>query len=263
MFGPSPVLEAARRDIDGPIGPADIARAAALPPRTAWEHCALGRSLLRSGDLAAAAEEFERAVDRQPDDLWSNFYRGVCAYRLGRHEDAVNAFSICVTLAPETPECYYNRARARERLGQSERALRDYDRALQLAPTSAAFALDRGLLHYHEGRLDEAADDLRRARAHGADPAMIRHHLALVDLARKDRTSAPGRPRRPRRHDPALAGSHSHEGQSSVLSWWDPSGARTRIERGRTGAGLSGSEPEAGRLPETPDERHFFSSDRA
>ena len=202
MFGPSSVLEAARRDHAGPLGLADLARTAArraagLPPRTAWEHCALGRSLLRSGDLAAAAEEFERAVDRQPKDLWSNFYQGVCAYRLRRHEDAVNAFSICVTLAPETPECYYNRAKARERLGQSERALRDYDHALQLAPTSAAFALDRGLLHYNEGRLDEAADDLQRARAHGADPAMIRHHLALVDLARKDRASAPGQPAAP------------------------------------------------------------------
>ena len=202
MSGPSSVLEAARREIAGPLGRADLARtasrgAAGLPPGTAWEHCALGRSLLRSGDLAAAAEEFERAVDRQPKDLWSHFYRGVCAYRLRRHEDAVNAFSICVALAPETPECYYNRAKARERLGQSERALRDYDHALELAPTSAAFALDRGLLHYNEGRLDEAADDLQRARAHGADPATIRHHLALVDLARKDYASAPGQPAAP------------------------------------------------------------------
>src|SRR4029079_11828835 len=105
-FGPSPVLAAARRDIDGPIGPPDIAHAAAQQPRTSWEHCALGRSFLRSGDLSAAAEEFERAVDKQPNDLWSNFYRGVCAYKLGRHEAAGNAFSVCVTLAPETRESY-------------------------------------------------------------------------------------------------------------------------------------------------------------
>lgn len=90
-----------------------------------------------------------------------------------------------------------NQAKARERLGKSERALRDYDHDLQLAPTSAAFALDRGLLHDNESRLDEAADDLQRARAHGTDPARIRDHLALIDLARKDLASASGQPEAP------------------------------------------------------------------
>src|SRR5262249_44143444 len=45
------------------------ARAAAeLAPRNAWEHSALGRSLLRAGEVARAADAFHRALDLQPQD---------------------------------------------------------------------------------------------------------------------------------------------------------------------------------------------------
>ncbi len=81
-------------------------------PHTAWEHYALGRSLLRSGDLERAAEEVERAVRLQPQGLWPNFYQGLCAYRLGRYADAAMAYSVCIGVAPEAAGCFFNRALA-------------------------------------------------------------------------------------------------------------------------------------------------------
>ncbi len=139
LFGASPVLARERRCHAEALGLTELAREAArrqaeLAPRTAWEHYALGRSLLADGALEAAAAELDRATDLQPQDLWAQFSRGICAYRRRKFETALSAFDVCVALSPATAECYYNRARAHEALGHDDPARRDYEHAARLAP---------------------------------------------------------------------------------------------------------------------------------
>src|SRR5262249_57054264 len=118
----------------GPARPSS--RADSRPEKaTAWEHYALGRALLRSGDLERAAEEVGRAVRLQPQGLWPNFYQGLCAYRQGRYADAVTAYSVCIGAAPEAAGCFYNRALAYAALPRTDDALRDYRLALRPHPT--------------------------------------------------------------------------------------------------------------------------------
>jgi tetratricopeptide (TPR) repeat protein len=148
LCGPSPVLDQERRIHGGTVrGPDSTLRSL----RTAWEHYALGRALLRSGDLQRAAEEVRRAVRMQPQGLWPNFYQGLCAYRQGRYAEAVTAYSVCIGAAPVSAAgpspaaagCLYNRALAFAALGQAEEALLDYEQALRLDPTLAHTALSR------------------------------------------------------------------------------------------------------------------------
>lgn len=139
LFGAGPVLAHEHQTHAQALGLADEARAAAravssLSPRTAWEHYALGRSLLASGELDAAAREFERATDLQPQDLWAQFSRGLCAYRRRRYHDALRAFEVCVALSPATAACYHNRGLAHAALGHAEQARRDEDHARRLSP---------------------------------------------------------------------------------------------------------------------------------
>jgi tetratricopeptide (TPR) repeat protein len=149
LFGPSPVLELERR-LHGAAARAPSPQARTTP-ETAWEHYALGRALLRSGDLPGAAAELTRAVRLQPQGLWPNFYQGLCAYRLGRYPQAVPAYSVCIGAAlgpaegtsPAAARCFYNRALAFAALHQTEEALRDYDQALQLDPDLASAAIPR------------------------------------------------------------------------------------------------------------------------
>jgi serine/threonine protein kinase/tetratricopeptide (TPR) repeat protein len=199
LFGPSPVLdqERALRDEDGgrtKDGRDHHPNSSVLRPpssrESAWEHYALGRALLRSGDLQRAAEEVDRAVRLQPQGRWPNFYQGLCAYRLGRFEDAALAYSVCIGAAPEAAGCFYNRALAFDALGRTDRALRDYDRALQLDPNLASAALNRGMLHYRARRHADARADLRRALDLKADPAVVWFDLALVDLALENTDAA-------------------------------------------------------------------------
>jgi tetratricopeptide (TPR) repeat protein len=193
--GPNAVLYHERRLHAEALGLADIAHEAqrladACPPRSAWEHYALGRSLLQHGELEAAARQFERALHLQPQGVWPNFYHGICCYRLGRFEDAALANTVCITLAPRAPACYLNRGLAFVARGQSERALRDFDRALELDEVCAEALLQRGLLHFRESKFSLAVADLHRALQNGADPVQAHLHLARAHLAQKNRAAA-------------------------------------------------------------------------
>jgi serine/threonine protein kinase/Flp pilus assembly protein TadD len=196
LLGPCPALTRERRRQEG---------AEPQPAQTPWEHVALGRALLRSGDLERAAQELRRAADLRPQDFWTHFYGWVCAYRRQQYVEAVNSFGVAVALAPVCAECYYNRALAHAALGDNVRVLRDYDRALTLAPRLAAAELNRGVLHYQEGRYSSALADLERALLDGADPATAHYNLALVHLSLRDETAARRHLQQALGHDPAHA----------------------------------------------------------
>lgn len=194
-FGPSALLEYERRRHATALDRQDLAEAAAhrlaeRPPQTAWEHFALGRALLRAGQVDAAARHLDEAVDRQPGERWAHFYQGVCAYRRQQYAVAVAAFTACISQAPETALFRYNRALALTALGDKERARRDYDQALNLDPGLAQAALNRAMLHYDAKRLTEAAADLERAAKDGADVDAVDYNLALVRVAQDDKAAA-------------------------------------------------------------------------
>ena len=193
LLGPSPALVRLRATQAEALGLPVSSDHPTPEPESAWEHCDLGRSYLRSGDLAGAADEFQAALDLRPQDFWPNFYQGLCAYQLGRFDDAIDAFRVCIALAPETAECYYNRALAHEALGHKALALRDYTHALQRDRTLSEAALNRGILLSAEGRHTEAAADfdLALATANGRETrGMIHYNRARGDLARGDRPAA-------------------------------------------------------------------------
>jgi serine/threonine protein kinase/tetratricopeptide (TPR) repeat protein len=177
-LGWTAVAEAARR------------QGAAMLPRTAWEHYALGRAYLQAGEPKLGAAQLDRALELQPDGLWPNFYKGVCAYRLGQYEDALVAFSAAVALAPGTAACFYNRGRAYAELGHLDRALQDYDHALRLDPALAPVALSRAELRCRQQRYDDALADVELARRSGIGAAVASYHEALVHVARQDRPAA-------------------------------------------------------------------------
>jgi tetratricopeptide (TPR) repeat protein len=184
-FGPNVVLYRERQRYAQALGRIELAtesaaQAARLFPRTAWEHYALGRTLLRAGELADAAHHLDQAVALQPHSFWPNFYQGACAHRRGNHTEAIAAFRACITLAPGKAECYFNRALAYQALNDQTAALGDYDQAVQLKPTLATAWLNRGILHLGQNRLEQAARDLDQALRHGSDPALVHYNVALV-----------------------------------------------------------------------------------
>jgi serine/threonine protein kinase/tetratricopeptide (TPR) repeat protein len=207
VLGPSAILYRQLQTLAEALGLTELAaeagrRADAMPPKTAWDHVALGRRLLRSGSLEQAQAEFKKALDLEPGGFWPNFYLGVCAYRRKAHPEAFVSFHACVVLYPQAAECFYNRALVLTALENLDEAMKDYDRALQLDPKLAVAALNRGVLHRNKNNLRAAIADLRMALELGADPAAVHFNWALVELAQHDRPAALSRLRRALQHEP-------------------------------------------------------------
>jgi tetratricopeptide (TPR) repeat protein len=136
LFGPNCVLDQERRTHTEALALPLPAQTTPMP-RSAWEHGALGRALLRAGQLESAALHFQRALDLEPGNLWTHFASGLCAYRRTRFEDALMAFHACVALAPERAWGFYYRGLAYQELGNQERARQDFQTARRLDPTLA------------------------------------------------------------------------------------------------------------------------------
>jgi serine/threonine protein kinase/Tfp pilus assembly protein PilF len=207
LFGPSCILCREQQAHAEALGLTAMAEAAArqadrVPPRTGWEHLALGLVHFRAGDYRRAESELNRAVELDPGGLWPNFYRGSCAYHRKQYEDAAISFSVCVALAPRSAWCYLNRGLAGAALGRLDRARRDYGRALRLDPTLAAAAFGRGVVCYQQKLYPEALADLQHSLDLGMAPATVCYQRALVELAEDRQAIAAESLRRALQHDP-------------------------------------------------------------
>ncbi|HEX3147259.1 MAG TPA: tetratricopeptide repeat protein [Gemmataceae bacterium] len=116
---------------------ADLRRAVATPPSSAWDHVALGTHYLQRGDLEPAHAEFVLAVASDPRSFWARLALGRCDLALGHPEDALLAFAVCVGLDPDNPIGYLHKAHIHARLGQREKALAEVERALALDPNDS------------------------------------------------------------------------------------------------------------------------------
>jgi serine/threonine protein kinase/Tfp pilus assembly protein PilF len=173
-----------------------------LPPRSAWEHYALGRAYARSGDWRQAIGHYDRALALEPQSLWAQFARGLAAYQLGEFAEAHLSFSICMALAPSDGICVYNRGRSLAELGQLDRAAADFNRAAQLAPSLASLAaLSRADVLRRKQQFDQALAELEQARA-GVAPAVVAYHAALIHLDRQDYAASEASLRESLRLDP-------------------------------------------------------------
>ncbi len=130
LSGASPVIDLELSDYktDNAASPGANEGQSLPPAKTAWEHNAIGRWLLRHQKIGEADRQFQDALQIRPDDFWANFQEALCKYKLSQFDKALTYVTVCVALAPDRPECYYNRALVNEALGQNEMARSDLNR---------------------------------------------------------------------------------------------------------------------------------------
>ncbi|HEY1065347.1 MAG TPA: serine/threonine-protein kinase [Pirellulales bacterium] len=160
------------------------------PTLTSWDYQAVGRCLVRLGQLGAAARCFQLAVERAPGDFWANFFQADAAWRRGDVNEALNGLRVCLALAPDKAVCYYNRGLVYAARKSWDLARKDFDRAIQLDPQLGPALLERGRAEHALGRRDAALADFERALKNGADPAPVYTAEAEVHLAQHDRSAA-------------------------------------------------------------------------
>jgi Flp pilus assembly protein TadD len=159
-------------------------------------HAARATRALEAGQLAAAAEEYGKALAAEPGDAdaWANL--GVARERLGDRPGAEAAYRKAIALAPEAPRPRYNLGTLLAQRGEVKEGIEQLGAAARLAPDwkdariNLATALEsRGnaaaaLTQYDEILRREPADEIARYRRGLALLALGRAGDAAAELAK-------------------------------------------------------------------------------
>jgi protein O-GlcNAc transferase len=152
----------------------------------------LGLAALRSGNLQAAVDALQHAVEGQPSQpaAWLNL--GAALRSAGRPAEALRCYDRALALAPALPEAHNNRANALVDLARFEEALASCDRALGLRPAYPDALNNRAIVLCRLKRPQEALASLDRALAlqPQSASAYANRAAALIDCDRPEEALA-------------------------------------------------------------------------
>ena len=120
----------------------------------AWYYQGLAQA--RAGNLEAAVELYEKAVQTKPDihEYWFN--RGLTLFHLGDLEGAIASYDQAIEIKNDFYKGWYNRGRALGELGFLEDAIISFNTALEIRPNYQEAWSSNGLALLKLRRLDEA-----------------------------------------------------------------------------------------------------------
>jgi tetratricopeptide (TPR) repeat protein len=105
-----------------------------LEPYDAELHQALGRGLLKDGNLGAARDAYERSIVLDPADPWSYLYLGNLFYWQQDYRQAIEQFQHARQRGPELAIVHVCIADAYHGLGEFALAKQYYERAVEVDP---------------------------------------------------------------------------------------------------------------------------------
>jgi serine/threonine protein kinase/tetratricopeptide (TPR) repeat protein len=116
-------------------------KAAELAPRTADDHFALGRALMRQYEFRDAIPHLLAATRLDPKHFWAWHNLGTCYHETARPLEAIACFGACLGLSPDPAVAYfphYHRALVLYATGQYAAAEVDVARAVECLPALPA-----------------------------------------------------------------------------------------------------------------------------
>jgi tetratricopeptide (TPR) repeat protein len=107
-------------------------RAIEASPKTAAAYEALGRLQLEAGRAPEAVRTFERMVDALPEHPRARTHLGFALRKAGRHREAAEAYRAQAEATPEAPDPWFGLGESLRQLGDKSGALRAYRRYVEL-----------------------------------------------------------------------------------------------------------------------------------
>ncbi len=142
---------------------AELEKAAAGSPRSAWIAAFLARAYGNVGRGREAAAEMDRAIALDPGCAWLRAWRGEARRKAGRTKEALADFARAVSLDDRYVYSFAWRGVALSELGRDPAALRDLDRALDLDPWYHLAYAERARVRLRLGDESGGAEDMTQA----------------------------------------------------------------------------------------------------
>jgi Tfp pilus assembly protein PilF len=151
-----------------------------------------GTSALERGDLNAARQSFQSALEVERDNVAAHTYLGVIADREGNLIEAEKHFSAAAIAAPLSPEARNNHGAILLRMGRMEQAASQFEISLRLDKNQPSALINLAQIRFAantpEG-LTQARELLLRASAIAPD-AQIARDLLVIALRQGDTVAA-------------------------------------------------------------------------
>ena len=144
----------------------DVAGGEALvkaDPQSASHAAFLGISYVRTGRLADAIPQLERALRLEPRSATTENYLAGALLASGNARAALGHFRRATALAPQDAHLHFNLAKVLAETGQPQESFAEFTRALALNPEFAEAHQQVGALLFSANRLAEALSHLQRA----------------------------------------------------------------------------------------------------
>ena len=180
------------RDGDPERALATVQRGLALNADFAPFHLTIANLYRQQRDLDRALDHVDRALELNPARGYAHEQRGRLLFGMGRHADAKAAFESALGLEPEKRTTLFYLGLAEVELGNWALAVEKFERVIELEPTFALGHVFVARSLAEAGRIEEARQAQRDARAYGADPEELRVtelRLRELEALRQSETS--------------------------------------------------------------------------
>jgi serine/threonine protein kinase/tetratricopeptide (TPR) repeat protein len=171
-----------------------LARAGALPLKTARDYYLAALEQMAGADYAGACERLRYARRLDPQDAYICYALGLCHAQLGDYHRAANAFDASLALWPEFFASHYQRAQCHHELKEHAEAIDEYSAAIRLRPDFLDAYIDRALARQALGDYNGADADLTLALTEGISAtrvyfirAAVRRQAGNISAADADR----------------------------------------------------------------------------
>ena len=150
----------------------DFTAAIRLDPESSDAYADRGYISVQTGDYSAALPDLDRAIQLSPINHDAFVKKAEAYIGLSQRSDALDNLDQAVTLSPTNSDFLYTRATLHIAMSETNLALQDLNLAIALNdpefianPNHAEPVVDRGRLHFDDGKIGAAEDDANKAIA--------------------------------------------------------------------------------------------------
>ncbi len=140
-----------------------------------------GVALHDKGDYDGAIKKYDEIIKRDKNYGAAYYEKSFSLYTAGRYQECVD---VCKELLDKIPDyenvknVYVNYGSSLDALGKADEAIKVYNKGIKKCPDFYLLPFNRGITEYNQGKLDEAAGDMKKSVS--LNPSHASSHMSLA-----------------------------------------------------------------------------------